>query len=178
MSVRVKCAEAQKQSWVRLVRKKKGKLTNLETRNLAVRALFVVRPFTMNWAFPFGIVIILGFALILSTYSGGENHFTKWKMKSPGLLNTYKARFSFWCKSWRIKGNAKGEKSIAIFNADTDVFLFLFSLRLLKTLQGSPNCFLSQRIHYKLLSGQNYQKDYLDTSLGARSEPLVSLFPL
>ena len=47
LTVRVKYVEAQKQS-CKTSEKKKGKLTNLETRNLAVRALFVVRSFIMN----------------------------------------------------------------------------------------------------------------------------------
>lgn len=72
LSVRVNCAKTPKQSWVILMREKKGKLTHLETRNLAVRSLFAVRPFIMKWAFPFGIVAILGFVLISTTYSREE----------------------------------------------------------------------------------------------------------
>lgn len=154
---------------------KKGKLTNLETRNLAVRVLFAVRPFIMNWAFPFGIVVILGFALIPSTYRGEENQFIKWKMKFPSLLNVHKARFPFWCKSWKINANARG-KTIVIFNPNTLSFLLLFSVRLLKTLKGSLNCFLSQRIHSLLLAGQNYQKGHLDISLGAQSGLYLFIF--
>lgn len=157
--------------------KKKGKLTNLETRNLAVRALFAVRPFTMNWTLPFGIVVILGFALIPSTYSRGENQFIKWKMKFPSLLDIHKASFSFRWKSWKINANAKGRKLLWFFNPNTDGFLFCCFLWRLKTLQVSLNCFLSLRTHSVFLVGQSHQKGHLDIGLGAQSDLYLLLFP-
>lgn len=53
----------------------------------------------------------------------------------PSLLNIHKTRFSFWCKSWKIDANAKGKKTIVIFNPNTDGSLLLFSL----TPQNTPS---------------------------------------
>lgn len=65
----------------------------------------------------------------------------------------------------------RGE-TIEIFNPNTDEFF----LRLLKNTSRSLTCFLSQRIHFMLLVGQNFQKGHLDSSLWAWSDLYLFLF--
>lgn len=131
LGVRVKCAKAQKRSWVRSGReKKKGQIYKFGGQEFGCqRALFAVRPFIMNWTFPFGIVVILGFALIPSTYSWGENQFIKWKMKSLVFQTSTRPDFLLDAKAEKSVRMLKGKNYCLIFNPSTDGFLLLlFSL--------------------------------------------------